>query len=251
MGLNTSQNTQSGVLLLPYLAGYSNGNSTPFPPDLLAKVVYEPGWGHFEIKGLGRFFRDRISSTATTPGRMNYSEGYGVGFGAIMPVIRKKLDVVAEGMFGQGIGRYGAAGLPDSTLNPLTGEVRPLREGRMMGGIEYHPNKRLDFFAYAGDEYVARYAMRAPDGSPAGYGSPLISYAACTNELAMNTCSGANRNIYEVTGGYWFKLFQGKFGRIQYGNQVEYLHRTLWSGLGYTPQGGDVVVYSTVRFYLP
>ena len=251
MGLNTSQNASSGVLLLPYLAGYSNGNSTTLVPDLLAKVVFEPGWGHFEIKALGRFFRDRIASTATMPGRMNYTEGYGFGFGAILPVVKNKLDLEVEGFAGQGIGRYGASSTPDVTLNPITAEMKPLREARFMGAIEYHPNKRFDFFAYGGDEYVGRYAMVAPDGSAAGYGSPLVSYAACTSEVAINTCNGANRNIYEVSAGYWFKLFQGKFGRIQYGNQVEYLHRTLWSGVGHTPPGGDLVAFSTIRFYLP
>jgi len=251
MGLNTSQNASSGVLLLPYLAGYSNGNSTTLAPDLLAKVAFEPGWGHFEIKALGRFFRDRIASTATTSERMNYTEGYGIGFGAIMPVIKGKLEVTAKGLLGQGIGRYGSAGLPDVTLNPITGEMKPLREAQVLGGIEYHPNKRFDFFAYGGDEYVARYAMSAPGGAAGGYGSPLVSYASCTSEVAINTCSGANRNIYEVTGGYWFKLFQGRFGRIQYGNQIEYMHRSLWSGTGHTPQGGDLVVFSTVRYYLP
>jgi len=69
--------------------------------------------------------------------------------------------------------------------------------------------------------------------------------------VAVNSCSGANRNIYEVTAGYWFKLFRGEFGRVQYGNQVAYIHRYLWSGVDHTPQGGDLVVYSTVRFYLP
>jgi hypothetical protein len=251
MGLNTSQNASTGVLLLPFLANYSNGNSTTLAPDLLAKVVFEPGWGHFEIKAVGRLFRDRIASTATTKGHTNTTEGYGFGFGAILPVVKSKVDIVAEGLAGQGIGRYGAAGLPDVTLNPTSGEMRPLREGRIMGGVEYHPSRRLDAYAYGGDEYAGRYAMVTPDGKAAGYGSRLVSYAECTNEVAVNSCSGANRNIYEATVGYWYRLYQGEFGRIQYGNQVAYIHRNLWSGTGQTPRGGDLVVYSTVRFYLP
>jgi hypothetical protein len=146
-----------------------------------------------------------------------------------------------------------AAGLPDVTLNPINGEMRPLREARIMGGIEYHRNQRLDFYTYFGDEYAGRYAYTAVNSAgnvvPAGYGSPLVSYANCTNEVAVNTCSGANRNIYEATAGYWFRLYQGDFGRVQYGNQVVYMHRNLWSGTGQTPQGGELVVYSTVRFY--
>src|SRR5215469_1376440 len=92
MGLNTSQNAAAGVNLLPFLVNYSNGFATELAPDLVAKVAFEPGWGHFEIKALGRFFRDRIASTATTNGHTNISEGYGVGFGTLMPFVNKKLE---------------------------------------------------------------------------------------------------------------------------------------------------------------
>jgi len=255
MGLNTSQNASTGVNLLPFLANYSSGQSTTLAPDLLAKVAFEPGWGHFEIKTLGRFFRDRIASTATTNGHTNISEGYGVGFAALLPVVKTKLDVSLEGLAGQGIGRYGASGLPDVTLNPISGAMRPLREARIMGGIQYHRNSHLDLYTYGGDEYTGRDAYTAVNSTgtvvPAGYGSPLVSYAACTNEVALNTCSGANRNIWEATAGYWYRLYRGEFGRIEYGNQVVYMHRNLWSGIGHTPQGGEVVVFSTLRFYLP
>jgi hypothetical protein len=251
MGLNTSPNAATGVNLLPFLPNYSNGFSTEGAPDLLAKVAFEPGWGHFEIKTLGRFFRDRIASTATTNGHTNTTEGYGVGFGALMPFAHKKLDLSLEGLLGQGIGRYGSSGLPDATLNPITGELRPLREARIMGGLVYHHSSRLDLYTYGGDEYVGRYAFVSPTGTAAGYGSPLVSYTGCTNEVALNTCSGANRNIYEATVGYWYRLYRGEHGRIEQGNQVVFLHRNLWSGIGRTPQGGEIVVYTSLRFYLP
>jgi hypothetical protein len=251
MGLNTSPNAATGVNLLPFLPNYSSGFSTNLAPDLLAKVAFEPGWGHFEIKALGRFFRDRIASTATTNGHTNTTEGYGLGFGALMPFANKKLDVSLEGLLGQGIGRYGSSGLPDAIINPTTGALRPLREARIMGGFVYHHRSRLDLYAYGGDEYAGRDAFISPTGTAAGYGSPLVSYASCTNEVAMNGCGGANRNIYEATAGYWYRLYRGEFGRIEQGNQVVYIHRNLWSGIGTTPQGSDVVVYTSLRFYLP
>jgi len=251
MGLNTSQNAATGVNLLPFLVNYSDGFSTNLAPDLVAKVAFDPGWGHFEIKTLGRFFRDRIASTATTAGYTNTSGGYGVGFGALMPFAKKKLDVSLEGMLGQGIGRYGSSGLPDATLNPTTGELRPLRQARIMGGLVYHRNRRLDLYTYGGDEYAGRYGFISPTGAAAGYGSPLVNYSSCTNEVALNTCGGANRNIYEATVGYWYRLYRGEFGRIEQGNQVVYMHRNLWSGIGNAPQGGDIVAFTTLRFYLP
>src|SRR5215467_15025577 len=121
MGLNTSQNAATGVNLLPFLINYSNGFSTPLAPDLVGKVAFEPGWGHFEIKARGRFYRDRVAATATTNDPTNNTEGYGVGFGTLMPFVNKKLEVSLEGLLGQGIGRYGTSGLPDATLNPTTG----------------------------------------------------------------------------------------------------------------------------------
>jgi len=251
MGLNTSPNAATGVNLLPFLANYSNGFSTELAPDLLAKVAFEPGWGHFEIKALGRFFRDRIASTATTNGHTNTTEGYGFGFGALMPIVNKKVDVSLEGLVGQGIGRYGSSGLPDATLNPTSGELRPLREARIMGGLVYHRSSRLDLYTYGGDEYAGRYAFISPTGTAAGYGSPLVSNTGCTNEVALNACSGANRNIYEATVGYWYRLYRGEYGRIEQGNQVVYIHRNLWSGIGRAPQGGDIVAYTSLRFYLP
>jgi hypothetical protein len=37
----------------------------------------------------------------------------------------------------------------------------------------------------------------------------------------------------------------GNWGRFEYGNQAAYLHRSLWSGIGPTPGGNDLVVYSS------
>jgi hypothetical protein len=251
MGLNTSPNAATGVNLLPFLANYSTGHSTTLAPDLVAKIAYEPGWGHFEVKALGRWFRDRIAATATTGARTNTTEGYGVGFAALMPFASQRLEVSLEGLAGQGIGRYGTAGFPDVTLDPTTGEMRPLRQARVMGGLVYHHGSRLDVFAYAGNEYTGRHASLSPTGTAAGYGSPLVSYTGCTNEVALNACRGDNRNIYEGMIGYWYRLYRGDFGSIAYGNQITYMHRNMWSGIGDTPDGRNVVVYSTLRFYLP
>jgi hypothetical protein len=75
-------------------------------------------------------------------------------------------------------------------------------------------SSRLDLYTYGGDEYAGRYAFISPTGTAAGYGSPLVSYTSCTNEVALNACSGPNRNIYEATVGYWYRLYKGEYGRI-------------------------------------
>ena len=50
-------------------------------PDLVAKVAVEPGWGHWEAFGVGRFFRDRIYPTTGSPyNDMEPGGGIGGGF---------------------------------------------------------------------------------------------------------------------------------------------------------------------------
>jgi len=48
---------------------------------------------------------------------------------------------------------------------------------------------RLDFYTYFGDECAGRYAYTAVDSTgnvvPAGYGSRLVSYSNCANEVAV------------------------------------------------------------------
>src|SRR5262245_65978744 len=80
-----------------------------------------------------------------------------------MPVQNEKLEVSLEGLVGPGIGRYGTSGLPDATLDPITGALRPLRQGMIMGGVVYHGSSRLDMYVYGGDEYVGRDALRSEE----------------------------------------------------------------------------------------
>src|SRR5208282_6778481 len=93
-GFQSSTNTSNGS------GSLLNGTkpSTNVAPDLVAKVAVEPGWGHYEIKALGRFFRDRLA------GNNNEAFGGGVGAAAILP-IHSTLDLVIEGLSGAGIGR--------------------------------------------------------------------------------------------------------------------------------------------------
>ena len=72
----------------------SNCTSTDFMPDFLAKLAFEPGWGHFEIKGLMRVFRDKIPGNpllaAGSPGSTTYSDkafGGGIGVNGILPLV--------------------------------------------------------------------------------------------------------------------------------------------------------------------
>jgi hypothetical protein len=40
-------------------------------PDVIVKATYDPGYGHYEIGGVARFFRDRFYPTTTAAGAQN------------------------------------------------------------------------------------------------------------------------------------------------------------------------------------
>ena len=239
----------AGFLCNPSASAITNGFSTNLAPDILAKVAWEPGWGHYEVKALGRFFRDRVN------GNNNVSYGGGLGAAAILPVVRNKADLILEGLAGNGIGRYGTALGSDVTLRP-DGHIIPIHAVHVMTGIELHPQPKLDVFFYGGDEYYGRAAYVNPTNRalPAGYGSPLVNNTNCGVEVLATgsaTCGAQNRNVWETSLGFWYRFYKGPFGTLQYGAQYEYLYRGTWSGIGGDPKGLDSVAMTSLRFFLP
>jgi hypothetical protein len=93
--------------------------STDIAPDMVAKAVFEPGWGHYELYGIGRLFRSRAAFANRT------IWGSGGGAGAMLPVIPKQLDFQADFLAGGGIGRCGTSQLPDVAIKP-TGILAPV-----------------------------------------------------------------------------------------------------------------------------
>jgi len=247
-GFNTSSNamTPASLFTLSNTPG-ANGISTDLAPDLIGKVVLEPGWGHFEVKALGRFFRDRFGA------RNQYTEGGGGGVAAILPVLKDKLDVILEGMAGVGIGRYASGQGPDVTLRP-NATIVPLHELQTMAGVEAHPGSRLDLYLYGGDEYYGRAAYLNAAGLPVGYGSPLNNNSGCEVEVptATQPCQAQTRNLWEVEPGFWYRFYKGPRGTVQWGMSYSYVYRQTWAGAGgLQPKGIENMVMSSFRYVLP
>jgi hypothetical protein len=270
-------------------------------PDLVAKMAVDPGWGHYELFGIITTFRDRVypcaavspkASTATTilvgaplscgaaptatapspAGAFNDSRlGGGIGVSATVPLVPKKLDVGLKLVAGDGIGRFGSAQIPDVTARPF-GTLAPIRTGHGMARLEFHPNSKLDLYAYVGDEYGTRAAYKGYSsvrlttntltgpafGAPVtttttvttstsgigGYGSPFANNSGCSTEVdptnqntpgTGGTCAGDTRNIIEGTVGFWHKFYNGPKGRIQWGIQYAYFTKSAWSGNNNVP----------------
>ena len=243
-------------------------------PDFVFKGVWEPGFGHYEVFGIISEFRDRVFPNATlkTPsaaGAYNSSTtSLGFGANARWAMMAKHVDFGLHFFGGNGIGRYGASGLPDLTLNP-NGTVGKIRNYQALATLEYHSTK-WDIYTYGGGEYEARRWSFNDSGKPEGYGSPLFANYGCSVETlpgaggfspgSLANCAGNTRNLIEGTAGLWYKFYNGPKGRVQMGTQFSYLVRNTWVGyasatkpviLGDQPTANDSIWATSFRYYLP
>ena len=278
-------------------------------PDFVVKAALDPGWGHYEVFGIVSNFRDRVypcfaanpaitvtlAGNGTTPfptvaipanpcaltgstnaasGAFNNSSvGGGIGANARVPLFHK-LDVGIHAFGGDGVGRYGSAGLSDTTARP-NGTLALLRSYQGLGTLEFHATPALDIYAYVGGEYAGRWMsgkegygsnLRRNDGC-AVQSLPLAAPAAAINTTAvlgsngfipdaLSNCDGDTRAIFEGTIGFWYRVYNGPKGRFQWGPQYSYVSRNTWSGVNATgagvgPHGIDNMVFTSFRYYLP
>jgi hypothetical protein len=251
-------------------------------PDIVAKVAFEPGFGHYEIFGVYSRFRDRVfpcaeASTAfpcgtiVTPsasGAYNSSKnGGGFGANARWSFLNKHVDFGLHGFGGSGIGRYGSAGLADASVHG-NGTLDLIRNYQGLSTLEWHGPK-LDIYLNAGAEYNSRAADYDPIANKVvGYGASSFNNSGCYSETipvnssgflpgSLSGCTADTRFLVEGTAGFWFKLYDGSKeklnkGRVQWGPQFSYVDRQAWSGANSAePHGLDAMVFTSFRYYLP
>ena len=252
-------------------------------PDFIVKAATEPGFGHYEVFAILSRLRDRVYPCAepasasncngaiSALGAYNSSLNAG-GFGANARItLFKQLDIGAHFLTGEGIGRYGTGGLPDSTVH-ADGTLAPLRSYQGLATVEWH-TKRLDFYANAGEEYVERRWQFDPNNpvspyTPVGYGSQFFNVSGCYTETpppttgtngftfgSLSKCNSDTKSLVEGTVGFWIKAHNGPHGRLQFGPQYSYVTRYAWtgtSGIGFaSPHGVDNMFFTSFRYYLP
>ena len=230
-------------------------------PDVIAKVAFEPGWGHYEIVGIFSQFRDRVyPNTASAAGAFNDTRyGGGIALNA-RGTIAKKVDLGLHFMGGDGIGRYATTSLPDATVRP-DGTLSLIHNAAGLGTLEVH-TKHWDWFFNTGAEYAERTWYTNSAGKPVGYGAPGFNNIGCNVEtlptagsgFAFGTpanCTGDTRVIIEGTAGFFYKFYNGPKGRIQWGPQYSHLVRNTWGGTGGAPGTSEDMLFTSLRYYLP
>jgi hypothetical protein len=288
----------SGGLYNP-LANYQYNPS----PDIVVKAVAEPGFGHYELFGLFSEFRDRVfpcvpitgtvapagcpSATSAAFANNDTRPGGGVGANARWSFFAKHVDLGFHFFGGDGIGRYGSAGLSDLTVRP-DGTLVPIHNFQSMGTLILHPTQKLDVYMYVGGEYEARAQYIKSGATPnEGYGYVSLNNSGCWTETlpvtgpATNTnlgvpdgvggttgfipgplanCTGDTRNLIEGTLGFWYRFYKGNRGTVQYGMQYSNYVRNTWRGVGGAagtvsasgqPHADENMVFTSLRYYLP
>jgi hypothetical protein len=249
--------TVSGVpggVLSAGIGALANGLnfSTAVMPDVIAKAAFDPGWGHYEIKGVMRVFRDHILGTDTN----NKKVGGGFGAGAILPLKKNKIDFYAETLIGNGTSRYNDSGNADFFIRP-DGNLELVRAYSFLTGIETHFIPKLDWYTYFGSEYQQRSAG-VQAGTVYGYAPPGADYSKCFLTESAFACTAPFKNLSQITTGFWYRFYKGSMGTLQYGMQYSYTRKTAWSGLngavgspGVSPEGDLHAVYTSFRYYIP
>jgi hypothetical protein len=261
-------NAGTGGGLYNSTANYSNNVS----PDVIVKAAFDPKIGHYEIGGLARFFRDRyypgvtsVPTSGATGAANDTKPGGGFFANARFPVTHF-VDLGFHVLAGSGVGRYGTATLPDTTVHP-DGTLAPIKAYQGLFSLELHPTKKLDVFGYAGGEYARRTTYLNTTGPNAGkltgYAPVTSSNAGCNTELPPTgstgynpaspaNCLGATRAVIEETAGFTYRIYNSpKFGKLQYAMQYSYLTRNAWTGVGGAPKATNNMVFTGMRYYIP
>ena len=218
----TTHNNGANYLLGENGASNSYNTTTSYSfnpsPDIIAKVAFDPGFGHYEAFGLFDRFADRVfpcgevGVTATCGGQAvgvtsafgaydTSKSGGGVGASARWD-FAKHLVFGLKGFGGGGVGRYGPGGLPDVSINP-DGTLHIVKNLIGLTTLEYH-EKKFDIYGYGGAEYAARTWGFDPTVVPSttagaapkavgdvGYGAPGFNNTGCFVEQPPTAATSA------------------------------------------------------------
>jgi hypothetical protein len=217
-------------------------------PDLVEKLAFDPGWGHYEVLGLQRWFADDVSPGTNAAGHVNWSQhatfGWGAGGSVLLPVVPKYLDLQGSVLTGQGIGRYGSSQLPDFVVGP-NGTLQTIQATQFLVGAVGHPFAGNDIYAYYGQEQDNA-KFWTVNGTQGGWGNPAYANSTCAIEgttaavaagnvpfnVTQATCAFNVQKVQEFTIGFWQDAYKGDLGRVRVGLQYEYVRLTAFAGAG-------------------
>jgi hypothetical protein len=282
-------------------------------PDIVVKAAFDPSFGHYEIFGVGRYAHETVYPGETTNGNLygglkdiitgvvvtpalttagSYHNSIALGgLGAsARATVAKKFTVGLKGLYGPGVGRYGATTLSDVT-SAASGEFTPLHNLSALGTVEIAATPRLVLYLNYGGDYAGRNSglgstlgaptaaqnpttklwggtWAAPSKAAVGYGSYYLNNSSCLTNTAPGfngsstgfypggSCGAQTKDVQEATAGYWYDFYRGDYGRVRLGMQYAYALRQSWTGApvtadGVGAKGIDNMFWTSFRYFLP
>ncbi|MDD3030459.1 MAG: hypothetical protein PHS57_09355 [Alphaproteobacteria bacterium] len=246
---STGTNPCSGATTAYSLVGAAfSGNlqgsiTTDIAPDMIVKATYDPGWGHYEVFGLTRVFHGLSGAN----NHNNMAFGGGIGAGASLPIVPKKVDLRANVLVGKGVGRYGAAQLPDVSV-ASDGKLKPLSQYTAMLGVVGRPSPSWDVFLYAGMEQAFRHSVAGVTNNVYGYGNFGVDNRGCSTS-GSTTCYAQTSSVWQVTAGLWHVFYEGDYGQAKIGLQHSWTRRNAFSDAnGINPHGIQNISLLAIRY---
>jgi outer membrane murein-binding lipoprotein Lpp len=232
-------------------------------PDIIGKVAWDPIIAdrkiHLEAMGIYADLYDQVDNLTGAAINGTYTNrdttAWGVGGGFTAQIMPQFLDVQGSVLAGRGIGRYGSGQLNDATLNP-DGSLRAIPEIMFLGGATVHATPWLDLYAYGGLEEQNATFTAVTAATQVGIGDvAAINNTGCFT--VGGTCTAQTKNVWEVTAGFWDKVYSGVFGSVRVGVQYSYIQRDFFPGTVGLPAGSaplaantnENVVMASFRYY--
>jgi len=261
---NPDQFVNAGEVIFPFqfnsaLGGQLDaGNNTTGTPNLGPDFHTKMAWDndvngkhfHFELGGL----MTTVKTTAVPVGGINFQSHTSIGGGidgAFNFELFKGFRVLANGLYGDGVGRYLIGTAPQTVVVPIatgpgtfTIDNSLVHSGMALVGIEATA-KKSQFGFYYGGMYAKRNAF--PDVTSPLVVKPIIGFGG------INSPNSANRAIQQATFD-WTQTFwrNPQYGAVFLVTQTSYLTRAPWFVAAGAPKNAHLVMsFVSLRYALP
>jgi hypothetical protein len=255
------------AIVTPQFDQANNPGTPNLAPDLITKFAYDSAGRkfHLELGGLATSPRVGVVPTVAAAGFVKHHKWVGGAFGAFNIEVIKNLRVLAQGMYGTGVGRYLIGMGPQVVIAPVPAtaggtctngpigdcdvHLSPVRSGDLLLGVEAQPTAKTQFGFYYGGAYFQRNTF--PDLTVAGAVQPAIGFGGAATDPAI--AGIMNRAIQEGTID-WTQTFwkSPQFGAVMLVTQASYVTRAPWLQVAPNPKNAHLTMaYVTLRYVLP
>ena len=261
---------------------FENGANAATPnvgPDVLTKIAFDTkpfGRGfHFEAGGVETVIKTTVLPRGGTSFEQHSKVGGGVFGATSLELLHgsegRNIKFVANGMWGNGIGRYLNGLAPNAVVFPITtpggttcsstgsgttlvvtgncdANLSLVHAGNVVGGFEFLPHPKSQFGVYYGGLYAQRNFFTDITGGTNSVGAhPFGGFGG------PNSANNNNRTVQEGTID-WQQTFwrNPQYGAVLMVNQVSYLTRSPWFVALGAPKNAHLVMgYVSLRYVLP